>query len=238
MVGSSEKNIKTWPNHSHDHWELIYNVQGNGIISFEGGEEYTFKPYDIFLIPPGVSHYKFSDIYYQDIFIRIDDSRLKEKRITVFCDTDKTVLKLLKIANRSYHKNEFLVLESLWDVIYNIIFTCNKPKERSREVEQLINILIDNMSNPNFKIGDMTDTTHYCTDHIRRIFKAQTGYTPIDFLNNLRIKQACAFLKNNDNSHYTIADIALMCGFYDSAYFSRFFKKNMGVSPLEYRNKK
>lgn len=59
------------------------------------------------------------------------------------------------------------------------------------------------------------------------------GFT--DYLNQVRIHHACAYLKQNSLKTY---EIAFKVGFRDEKYFSKVFKKLTGVSPKEYRNGK
>lgn len=56
-----------------------------------------------------------------------------------------------------------------------------------------------------------------------------------DYLNQVRIHHACAYLKQNYLKTY---EIAFKVGFRDEKYFSKVFKKLIGVSPKEYRNGK
>ncbi len=68
--------------------------------------------------------------------------------------------------------------------------------------------------------------------HFSTLFRRQTGYAPIDFLIRERIRKACRIL---DSSRETVARVAVETGFGDAYYFSRCFRKIMGVSPREYR---
>ena len=59
--------------------------------------------------------------------------------------------------------------------------------------------------------------------------------TVIDYLNNIRIKNACDYLINTDKG---VLEISQLCGFNSSEYFSNVFKKFTTLSPSEYRKKK
>ena len=67
--------------------------------------------------------------------------------------------------------------------------------------------------------------------HLYRVFMANVGQSPIDYLTDYRISEACYLLKN---SHLSIAEIAVSVGFFDQFYFSRVFKKVKGVPPSRY----
>lgn len=62
--------------------------------------------------------------------------------------------------------------------------------------------------------------------------KNYTGFTPINYLINIRISEAIKLLKRRDVS---ITDIALDTGFYSSQHFSTTFKKLTGYTPGEFR---
>ncbi len=63
-------------------------------------------------------------------------------------------------------------------------------------------------------------------------FKKETGQTITEFVNAHRIDEACYYLINSDRP---ISEISQHVGILDANYFSRLFKKHMGVTPLSYR---
>ena len=67
-----------------------------------------------------------------------------------------------------------------------------------------------------------------------RFFKARTNKTYQQFLKELRLEHACQLLQS-EKSQKLIADIAFECGFNSVSNFNRYFKKEKGVSPLQYR---
>ncbi|MDF2647711.1 MAG: chemotaxis protein CheY [Paenibacillus sp.] len=70
-------------------------------------------------------------------------------------------------------------------------------------------------------------------EHISRRFKQEIGMTLSSYVIQLRIHQAKLWLSETDEKMYSIA---LKLGYQDENYFSRLFKKNVGMTPLEYRN--
>jgi AraC-like DNA-binding protein len=69
--------------------------------------------------------------------------------------------------------------------------------------------------------------------HFAKKFKTVTGTSPMRYFNELKIKLACRQL---DTSTATVRAIAQSLGFDDPYYFSRLFKKVMGVAPSDYRD--
>lgn len=81
------------------------------------------------------------------------------------------------------------------------------------------------------RLADMLGITeeYYC-----KLFKKLTGSTLINYINSLRITHACDLLSKNELNN---DEIALKCGFRTPTYFSRVFKKKMGMPPGEFRKK-
>ena len=67
--------------------------------------------------------------------------------------------------------------------------------------------------------------------YLCRIFKEFTGRTPIDYVNQTRIDHACVALTEQ---HRNVTEAALDAGFTDMSYFTKLFKRTMGVTPREY----
>lgn len=70
--------------------------------------------------------------------------------------------------------------------------------------------------------------------YISRMFTRETGKTMTEYLNDLRIKNACILLEDVE---YKVYQVGEMVGIPDAHYFSRIFKKTMGLTPSEYRNR-
>lgn len=66
-----------------------------------------------------------------------------------------------------------------------------------------------------------------------RIFKKSTDRSPIDHLMYVRCLKAAELLKRTDRS---ITEISFACGFSDSNYFTRCFRKLLNQTPSQYRN--
>ncbi|MGN1121890.1 MAG: helix-turn-helix domain-containing protein, partial [Eubacteriales bacterium] len=78
----------------------------------------------------------------------------------------------------------------------------------------------------------IASSAHLSPSYSSALFKESTGSSIIDYIINLRIAKACDMLKYSDRR---ISEIAESAGFCDIFYFSRMFKKHMGVSPAKYR---
>lgn len=86
----------------------------------------------------------------------------------------------------------------------------------------------------NLTVKDICRAIHITPYHFIRTFKEETGMTPHDFLQEVRVENAKAFIKKNE---LTISQISQMCGFVSPAHFSTTFKRMTGTSPIEFKKK-
>jgi signal transduction histidine kinase/AraC-like DNA-binding protein/ActR/RegA family two-component response regulator len=80
--------------------------------------------------------------------------------------------------------------------------------------------------------ADLARHVSLSEDYLTACFRKELGITPIAYLNRYRVHQARQLLSDTDK---TITQIALEVGFSDSGYFSRVFRREVGVSPEAYR---
>ena len=64
------------------------------------------------------------------------------------------------------------------------------------------------------------------------VFRKVTGFSPIEYLLHVRLTKGAGLLLRTEKS---ISEISFECGFADSNYFSRQFRKHYNSSPREYR---
>jgi len=84
-------------------------------------------------------------------------------------------------------------------------------------------------------LNDVAESTHVSQWHLSKLLNSSTGKSLSELLNDVRINKACEILLTTDTK---ISDLAEVVGFSDVAYFSRVFKKIIGMSPNEYRHNK
>lgn len=89
-----------------------------------------------------------------------------------------------------------------------------------------------NYQNPWLSIKEISEAVGKSVSHICVVFKKETGITVNQFLTDVRIEAAKILLNNPRNSIKTVSE---ECGYTDSSYFTRAFKKHTGQTPSEYR---
>jgi AraC-like DNA-binding protein len=106
--------------------------------------------------------------------------------------------------------------------------------QRDDIVEKSILYMHDRIDSE-INLADLASLCGFSVSHYSLLFKQKTSRSPIEYFNNLKIQKACQML---DFSDAHIKEIASQLHFEDQFYFSRVFKRVMGVSPVEYRKKK
>ncbi len=109
-----------------------------------------------------------------------------------------------------------------------------KTSAQDATIEKVMKFITDNITNPDMKIDDIAQAMGMSRSVLYGKIKNAVGMTPIDFVRHIRIMKAIDMLKNTDD---TLSNIAYAVGFSDPKYFSKVFKKEMGIIPSEYREK-
>jgi len=91
--------------------------------------------------------------------------------------------------------------------------------------------LRENLSHP-WSVEEMAGLVGLGTTAFSEKVKAFSGFSPLNYLINIRISEAIKLLGRKDLS---LTDIALETGFYSSQHFSSTFKKLTGYTPREFR---
>jgi len=231
---------------------LIYCVEGKGEIRIN--ETIHEVPSDhFFIIPAGMPHAYHSDeqspwsIYWihfsgnnSGIYSRfacqaLPIERGKTSRITDRIDLFSEIFRNLD-RGFSIETLEYVNLclpHLLASFTHLSQFRLIKESGEKDPVEQSINFMLESLTKK-LKLEEIAAETGLSASHYSRLFVNRTGHSPIDYFIQLKIQRACRLL---DNSGWMIADVAREMGFDDQFYFSRVFRKVMGMSPVEYRKR-
>jgi two-component system response regulator YesN len=75
--------------------------------------------------------------------------------------------------------------------------------------------------------------THVSGTHLSKIFKQETGYAVNHYINMIRVTESKRLM--TDRPSLNVLMISGMVGFKDPSYFTKVFKKSVGVLPLRYK---
>ena len=149
---------------------------------------------------------------------------------------------LIRHSRQNYTGYELMVKSRLFSAVYLIRQNClqkggRKKTRSSAAAERLKKVLSYAAMNFTKKIS-IQDAASVCAispGNFMKFFKAQTGMSFVQYLNDYRLEAAAERLLNSQDS---VTDIALDNGFENVSYFIRSFRKKFSLSPREYRNRR
>ena len=101
-------------------------------------------------------------------------------------------------------------------------------------VEQVNAMIEENLYNPDFSINQVADQFSFSVNYLRSLYKNACGESLSGRITRRKLETACSLLDNTDE---TIESITSRLGFSTRNYFFTFFKKHMGMTPTQYRNR-
>ena len=104
-------------------------------------------------------------------------------------------------------------------------------KEYSLAVQKVMNYVNLNVAEP-LTLKSLAAMCFISPSYLSALFKQETGSTLIDYINTQRVNRAAQLLVQNN---HTIATVAEEVGILDVNYFTKIFKKTLGVTPTRYR---
>ena len=151
----------------------------------------------------------------------------------------------------SLWQREGLESESIWEGIMDCAalktlhqFFCEKiklyfsrlasNKDENPVVFQIKEYLHQNYAVPSLSVPDISEHVRLSPTYVCTLFKNETGQTLNQYLTDYRIKMSKQFLSD---PLYKITDISAKVGYSDGNYYSKAFRKIVGLSPSEYREK-
>ncbi|MTI31606.1 helix-turn-helix domain-containing protein [Xanthovirga aplysinae] len=118
-----------------------------------------------------------------------------------------------------------------------------KNKFSSEEAEDIMQELKDLMEkeepylNPELTLGNLANRINISKYDLTYLLNNHLGKNFFAFVNEFRLRAVIRKLENSENNHLTIISIAYDCGFNSKSSFNTLFKKQLGLTPSEYRKK-
>lgn len=91
----------------------------------------------------------------------------------------------------------------------------------------------DHFAGP-LSLAELSALVGWSPAYLSRVFKAQTGESPVDYINRVRIRRACQAM---DTSRLPLLEISMAVGYNSLSFFNRTFRRIHGMSPREYRER-
>lgn len=228
----------------------IYCAEGKGEMMIRGIKK-ELNPNSFTIIPPHVPHhYRSSEkdpwsiywVHFKGATAELLYSRFtreqKDPNVVTIPFDEKNLLSFNQTINlleenfeqRNMEIVQFYLLHFLSSLIYQPeINPSNYTEDKiSRSIEFMKQHLLASLTLEELAADQNISVSRYC-----ELFRAKTGFSPIQYYNQLKIQTSCQYLYFTD---YSVKEISQKVGFDDPYYFSRIFKKLMGIPPSKYKS--
>lgn len=218
-------------------------IEGDGIFIISG-VQYNIKKGDIFFIFPSVEFQIISKNNLQYIYISFLGIRSNK------------ILESLKISKKAPYYESYVELIDFWmdsllksrsgnidmlsesvllytfSIMGNDLLDNRKSDQNNEDIVTLIKQYADtHFFDSYISLERISKKFLYNKKYIGTAFKKSVGTGFNQYINTLRVQNACTLIEEGITS---IKEISSMCGFSDQMYFSKVFKKLMGVTPSEH----
>ena len=232
--------------------QFLYVMEGCYLYRFMDGKRVEVKAGNLFYIPKGsrfiveplLSESKNAYVHFID-FMLVDaetneEVGFEEEFRILFEEAPRQIVQSFE--GLSYYtplhlRNTYLKGQQLFfTLLYDVATLCTEPwitRGSSKKIVPAV-VYLRKHFEENISIEDLAERCGYKPARFRAVFKLQSGLTPSEYRNKLRMEKACELLSQRN---LEIGAIAEMVGFRDVFYFSKCFKKTMGVTPSAYRKK-
>jgi len=104
----------------------------------------------------------------------------------------------------------------------------------SKLIIDIIEYIKKNYTNPNLCLNDIADSVYITPNYMNSVFKKKFGTTVGQYITAVRINSAKELIMDRS---IKLSEVAEMVGYNDAGYFTKVFRKNVGVSPKDYRER-
>jgi len=250
--------------HRHDFFEVLYLLKGSGFHIIDGNK-YEIKPPCVFFMSPGQAHkIEFSGDIEGYIFIftaefylinQTNQNRLIEFPFFFTIRQDNSPLEFLLKADVDFletlfrkaisetEKGEGYSIDLLRSVIDLILTSCSVlyktdenqlSKGRGHIVVKKFFQMVEENYQKNLPVNEYANILAITPNHLTQTVNQLTGKTSSQIIKSKQVLEIKRLLVH---SNLSVNEIANRLNFTDQSYFTKFFKRETGISPLQYRAK-
>ncbi|MEP6677281.1 MAG: AraC family transcriptional regulator [Ferruginibacter sp.] len=229
---------------------LFYCEDGSGWCKIED-KKFVINPNEFFMLPQNLEHSYGSDpenpwsVYWMHIggealpyFNKLHAVQKYGKPFHIKNNGDilSVYSKMYKALELGYSTDNLIFVNmTLYHFLTLFIYNARHYPVNNTEKTDCVDTAILHMKthiNENISLEELSRLSNYSSSRFCSLFKQKTGYAPIDYFIQMKMQKASQELDFTDRH---IKDIALSMGFDDPYYFSKRFRKAIGLSPQKYR---
>lgn len=235
--------------HTHEYMELFYIIGGTGLFLIED-QKRQVNVNDIVIINPGVSHTETS-INAQSLEyivlgiggIELAPGKDSSRQFCILDHSESTeisgcfwnILREMEQKNTGFQDvcqacMEMLVIRLMRSTDLSV--PTEAPITSGNRQCAAVKRYIDLHFKESLSLGQLANKAHMDKYYLAHTFKQEYGVSPINYMITRRIVESKYLLAETDLS---LAQISQRLGFSSPSYFSQAFRKNQGISPIDYR---
>jgi AraC-like DNA-binding protein len=246
--------------HYHPEYELTYIVRGSG-YRIVGNSHEHFSAGDLVLLGSNLPHtwwgkqedgspseaivIQFSNAFIEP-FLQLQESQSIKELLTkasrgLRWDNDQMLFHSIEELGNQGEFNRILSLLSILQTLSQIessqLASDSYQNVLSKKFESRINKVCSYLQlhfSESISLKQVADLVYMSESNFCKFFKKATSTTFSDYLNDLRINEACQLLLSSEDN---VSKIAHDCGFESMSYFNRVFLRKMNLTPSVFRRK-
>ncbi|WP_151737121.1 AraC family transcriptional regulator ['Paenibacillus yunnanensis' Narsing Rao et al. 2020] len=227
------------PRHQHECFELVYYMEGLGTCGI-GPRSFHFRPGSFALIPPNYKHDENHQPVSEVLFVgfHCGNARINSLSGVYEDDKDQTVLHTLLRMHEEFKRKrdgftELLNLQMSEITVYlqRLLGASGYQSPAEDQVQYVLNYM-DEHYRHKLSVQSLADMSGYSYDRFRHLFKERFGHSPHRYLLLKRLNYAKSLLMH---TQMPVAEISAAAGFVNDAQFCNIFKREIGLSPRNFR---
>jgi len=239
-INFTSKKIHVTNRHSD---AFIYILSGSCMYVFDDKAVLTAGEGDILYLASNSIYEMFlQSSNYQFIYCDFEFDCEFDRKSDVFRPKNKVTTKIL--FEKLYHsytnpdRNSFHECLSDLYAIYSVIYNSRNNEYFAQSIQQRvaeIKLYIDrNFNISSLSVAFLAEKANMSEAYFRKVFKSIYNISPAKYITLVRMEKAKQFMSY---PFITLEECAKRCGFSSQQYFCRVFKKNIGMTPAEYKKR-
>lgn len=248
----SRPELSTYRPRGRIDYQLIYVASGKAHFYFDGREEMVTAGHMVIYRPKEVQKYIYygkdqTEVYWvhftgSDVKNILRQYGISDSVQVFYCGAlmeyqslFRLMIQELQMCHEDYQELLAMMLQHIFILIHRQMGHVKKA-ESGFMIEEidLAAAYFNEHYNTEICIEEYAASRHMSTSWFIRNFRKYTGFTPMQYILEIRISNAENLLEATE---YNITEISRIVGYDNPLYFSRLFKKSKGLSPSEYRKK-
>lgn len=263
LFASKSKLVNDGTYHCHDYTELTFILSGKGKYHIEG-KNYDVQAGDVIMCNSGVMHQSmeaketepimefvagFTDFHFtgmpENCIVLKNGGYVLRMSVENRQEVSKCCYEMVAEFKSNQLGKYFMLKAQLMRIILIVLREMQPVKEqikscqfesynRNYVVKKMLGYLNENYP-CKISLDSIAQNLYLSPVYISKIFKEETGDSPINYLIRIRMEKAKELLATEE--FVSVKQVANKVGYDDVYHFSKLFKKHYGISPLNYSKK-